>query len=150
MNVKARLSIIRLLIILIPITNYCCGQAKNNSSDKQVIVMLKGFYTSYINVFSTISPAQIQKLNSIKAKYCTASLLAKIENQLKSGELDYDPFLKAQDVDTGWLKTLSFEKDSKKADFYIVSYVDNSSNTKVAIHLTVVKQGENYKIASVW
>ena len=138
------------MIVLISMTNYSYAQMQNDSSDKHVLAMLKDFYTSYIIESSKMSPTQTQKLNSIKAKYCTKGLLDKIEKQFKSGELDYDPFLKAQDVDTGWLKTLSFSKDLKKPSSYVVSYTDTNSSTKVNIYVTVVKKNEGLRITNVW
>lgn len=110
--------------------------------------MLKEFYRAHITVASKW-PIDFIKLNAISKKYCTASLLSKIQAQLKRGQLDADPFLQAQDVDISWLKTLSCTRDARSINAYTVSYFDAVSNQKVAILLTVSKQGDSFKITAI-
>ena len=149
-SMKARLLIFFLMIGLVSMTSHNCVQAQNSSYDKQAVAMLKAFYTSYITVFSNWnSPIDDTKLNALQRKYCTTSLLNKIANQSKSGELESDPFLQAQDADISWLKTLSFKKDLKKPNSYDVSYIDKYRSEQVIIHITVIKQKESLKIASL-
>ncbi|WP_431216259.1 DUF3828 domain-containing protein [Puia sp. P3] len=93
-----------------------CGQVKGQDSTadkKEVFAQLKTFYTSYILAFNDL-PHSAKKLDAIMKKYCDSQLLSKINKKSESGELDYDPFLKAQDVDTASLKTFTFGKRAKK------------------------------------
>lgn len=107
--------------------------------------MLKQFYTEYIKEILKTEPSE-KKLHSIRKQYCTAGLLSKIQ----SVELDYDPFLNAQDADEDWLKTLSISKDpQRKKDGYIISLVDKDTQTKTTIKLLVVKEKERYKIDAI-
>jgi hypothetical protein len=107
--------------------------------------MLKEFYTKYITEISKNSP-NTKKLNSIRKQYCTAGLLSRI----KELELDYDPFLNAQDTDDSWVKTLAVSKDPKKGKgIYVVSFSDSESKEKITITLSVVKEGEDYKIDGI-
>jgi len=147
---KAKSFIFLLIVNLIFITSYNHVQAQNRPYDRQAFMMLKEFYTAYITEWSKLTtPINLTKLNAIQRKYCTASLLSKIKAQLKSGQLDSDPFLQAQDVDISWLKTLSFNRDSRILNSYTASYIDSVSNEKVIIHLTIIKQGDNFKIMSI-
>lgn len=107
--------------------------------------MLKEFYTEYIKEMLKTSSSE-KKLHSIRKQYCTIGLL----NKIKSAELDYDPFLNAQDVDEDWLKTLSVSKDpQRKKDGYIISLVDNDTKTKTTVKLIVIKEKERYKIDAI-
>ncbi len=144
MKVKSTFSLIIGLLLTI---NYSCVQAQSTFTDKEATVILKNFYTTYMTEFSEISPSRERKLNTIKSKYCTEVLLKKLP--VLAERTDSDPLLKAQDSDVAWLKTLMVEKDLKKPHTYIVSYVDGGNN-KYIIHLTLVKQNESIKIASVW
>lgn len=132
------------LFTVIMILFNSCGQAQDNSSDGKIISMLKEFYTSYITENSKMPP-NMKNIDSMKRKYCTNSLLYKIKKQ----ELDYDPFLNAQDSNTEWLKTLSITKDSNKTNLYIVSYIDSYSNNKISVKLIIVKEKDSFKINSI-
>lgn len=90
-------------------------------------------------------PPDFEKINSIKKKYCTANLLRKIEKD----ELDYDPFLNAQDSNIEWIKTLSVKKDTKENNLYYVSYKDTYNGTQIVIKLIVLKEKESYKIDAI-
>lgn len=93
---------------------------------------------------------QEKKLDSILTKYCAPDLLHKIKQKTDAGDLDYDPFLKAQDVDTASLKTITFTKDPKRPDAYTFSYVANQGKYKPVIHLIVAKLNGVLKITDVW
>lgn len=107
--------------------------------------MLKEFYTKYITEISKTSPSA-KKLQSIKKQYCTAGLLSR----MKELELDYDPFINAQDTDDSWIKTLSVKKDPKKGKgLYTVSFSDTESKTTITVRLSIVKDGDDYKIDGI-
>ena len=123
-------------------------QAQNRGSDRQAVALLKEFYTAHITAASKW-PIDFIRRNALSKKYCTAILLNRIQAQLKSGQLDADPFLHAQDVDISWLRTLSFNSDAGSVNAYAVSYFDAAAKEKVVIHLTVSKQGNNFKITAL-
>jgi hypothetical protein len=144
-NMKAKILIPFFTVTMVFITSF--GQAQNKSSDEQVIKMLTDFYSSYITTFSEMpSSANTAKQKALKKKYCTATLLKKIEKD----ELDYDPFLKAQDSDTEWLKTLVVRKNPKKPNGYLVSYRDPNNNTTISMNVSVIKENDRFKINAVW
>jgi hypothetical protein len=147
---KAKLLIITLFIISINFSINACAQSK--STDQQNIAGLNSFYTSYITEMSTSTNAHTMQANltSIKKKYCTARLLNKIAEDMKSGKLDWDPFLKGQDTQIDCLKTLTVKKGAAKPNHYIVSYIWPFSKEKISINLTMVKELVGFKIDSVW
>lgn len=121
------------------------GSARAKAPADASMEMLKQFYTEYITEILKTDPSE-KKLKSIKKQYCTAGLLSKIQ----SVELDYDPFLNAQDADEDWLKTLSVRKDpQRKKDGYIISLVDKDTETKTTVKLIVIKEKERYKIDAI-
>ena len=144
---KSTLWVFLLMAFTISLVSRSSAQVQSNSVDKQISTMLKEFYTSYITEVAGISNEK--KVTSIQLKYCTMELVNKIDKQFKTQKIDYDPFIKAQDADTQDLKTLSVAKDLKKPNGYTVSYVDTYSKKKITINLTVIKQGDSFKINSV-
>jgi hypothetical protein len=142
-NMKTKILIPFFAITMVLTASF--SQAQTQSSDEQIMKMLNDFYKSYITTFSGMpSPANTAKLKALKKKYCTATLLSKIAKD----ELDYDPFLKAQDSDPELLKTLAVKKDPKKPNGYQVTYGDPSALT--TINVTVIKQTDGYRINAVW
>ena len=139
---KTKLSILFLALNIVFFSNLSCARGQSNSSDKQALTMLKEFYTNYITEVS--NGAEPKKILSLQKKYCTVALLKKIPKLIEQS--DSDPFLKAQDSNTEFLKTLSLRKDLKKSNTYIVSYI---ADKKIIINLEVVHENETFRIAEV-
>lgn len=114
------------------------------------MAMLKVFYTGYITELSKPPTLDsFKKKDALARKYCTAALFNKIAAQKEHGYVDADPYVQANDVDTAWLKTLSFKRDVGKQNGYILSFTNIPPTYKNIIHLTVLKQGKNYKISAI-
>jgi hypothetical protein len=110
--------------------------------------MLRQFYIAYMTAFNDTSTTDVEKeLATLQHSYCTASLLKRIP-QL-ADKIDADPFLQAQDNDSSLAKSLVIKRDPKKPSVYIVSYLDGTPS-KAAIHVSVVREKEGYKLADVW
>jgi hypothetical protein len=122
-----------------------CHGSQQNYPEEQIVRMLEFFYVNYITE-NTKMPPNITKIDSLKERCCTTRLL----NKLKEDELDYDPFLKAQDSNTEWLKTLSIKKDLKESNHYQILYLDTYNNSQIKITVIVVKEKESYKIDSIF
>lgn len=118
------------------------------SPDKEVFAMLKSFYTKYIQTFNDY-PTDEKRLQPLLKANCDPQLLAKLKKKAEGGDLDSDPFLKAQDVDLRWLKSLEVRKDGATADGYAVSYVDNADKSTVILHLVANKLNGVLKIRDV-
>jgi hypothetical protein len=120
---------------------------QSNADEEQVVNMLTDFYTGYITIIAKGPMDFEDKLIALKEKCCTKKLLDKVAEDFKN-ELDYDPFINAQDSDVAWLKTLSVVKEPQKENTYSVSYRSNDT-TKVVIHLRVIKQDSSFKIDGI-
>ena len=117
---------------------------------------LRNFYTNYITDIA-IGQSPLQSSDSLVKKYCTQKLLNKIAEHSDPEKLnwwDSDPFIKAQDSDTAFLKTLSIRTNKTKANSYSVSYgwTDDltKKTTRTTIYLIVERQKDGFKIADVW
>jgi hypothetical protein len=124
--------------------------AQQAPTDRQAIAMLREFYAAYITAFSELpTPDVLTKLDALPKKYCTAGLLRKINAQSRQGHLDADPFTQSQDVDVSWINTLAVRRDTRIANGYTVTLGDDASQFKVAIQLTVLPQGNKFKISDM-
>jgi hypothetical protein len=143
-----------LIIVFMACLSFFLGESRlsGQSIDQQeVVTMLRDFYTSYINQYSFETNTRTLELNTsnLRKKYCTASLLDKINKETEAENLDFDPFLNAQDANADAIKTLTFVADQSNGNLYVVSYIEPYSKTKISIKLTVVKTTDGLKINSV-
>ncbi len=119
-------------ILIINDTNYVEAEA---------LKMLESFYHDYILlVANSINKDEVL---SFRKKHCSTSFLIKIRNK----NLDYDPFIKAQDANEEWLSSLKVSKTEK--NLYQVQYLDGYSNELVIIILKVKFSGGNYRIVDI-
>jgi hypothetical protein len=136
---------------------FCIGQTNSSiDSVKTPLSFLKNFYTIYITDIA-IGHDPLHSSDSLVKKYCTAGLLNKIAEHSDPEKLnwwDSDPFIKAQDSDTSFLKTLSIRMNKMKTNSYSVSYnwTDDftKKTTRTTIYLIVEKKKEGFRIADVW
>ena len=137
------------LLLLVVLKSSCMyGQA--SSDEKQIIGMLKSFYTEYMTTLSKDDVRlSVKKIHSLQKTYCTQKLLKKLP--MLSEQIDADPFLQAQDSNIDYIKTLSIVKSQKIFNQYIVSYIDiySPNKIKVIIYLTIVKEKNGFKIDSI-
>jgi len=126
-------------------------QNKLSKSNKETISFLKQFYSEYL-YGTSLNENQNGKIvykNYIRIinKYCTPSLVEKL---LKS-ELDYDPFINAQDVSVvilDHLKVLPIE--GKKEHFELsFRYPIQKESERTRIKLKVVCTKDGIKIDGV-
>ena len=147
---KAPTLLFLFLVGLLSMPSYGRVQAQNTSSDRQAIAMLKEFYTADITEGCKLpSLSALKKLRDLPKHYCTVGLLRKLNAQYQHGYVEADPFLQVQDVNIFWLKTLAVRRDLRSANAYTVSYRDAGSDFKAVIHLTVIRQGNDFKIAAL-
>ena len=118
-------------------------QKGNNSSDKEIVEMLKTFYKEYVTENDKM-PVNDEKVELIKKKYCTSKLLKK----MGVINFDSDPFLDAQDIEPSLLKTIKFTKD-KSSNTYKVCYLTTFNNKTVCIKLRIIKVNNTFKIDDI-
>jgi hypothetical protein len=138
------------------------GCAHSQSKDEQIISVLKEFYIAYNAIWenaTSYKPEDFEeKVFSLQQKYCSNKLQSEIKKYYETYKLEHD--LLTNDfggTNSEKLKsTLTIVKDTTKENSYIVSYVieikahSAPREDKNVIHLTVIKEGENYKIDEVW
>lgn len=99
------------------------------------IAFINSFYKDYISVILEFPVNETKKNNVIK-RYCSSRLI----NTLDTLELDYDPFINAQDIDN---KSTNIKIDKLKnvRNGFIIYFGDNKANF-VKIHIN----NENEKL----
>jgi hypothetical protein len=120
-------------------------------SESEIKKMIKEFYTAYITQsLDTISPNEnIEKLDSISQIYCTKTLLDSIKNEFENNELDYDPIINGQDTHPEMLKTMMINKNKKVNKYNVMFLSDTYDSSFEEVNLTIIKQGDKYKISSI-
>ena len=147
---KSKVYLLSLLCFII--LSSCKTDVNGEYSETEIENMIRKFYIAYISEsISSIPASELQKkLDSITQIYCTKSLLDSIDNEFKNNELDYDPFLNAQDSSPEMLKTLSIHKRSQKENIYTVMYLsDKYDSTFTKIYLTISKIDGKYKVSGI-
>ncbi|MEI6554355.1 MAG: hypothetical protein WCL70_02070 [Paludibacter sp.] len=130
--------------------------AQNNNSEKQIIEMLRKFYTEYNYIYSIKPPLTLQvldsKLDSLMMKYCTSKLRKKAKKCLE----DESDLLTNDFPGIHSFEIIKIEKDSTIENDYIVNYTTSNMNAsrklikqKVVLHVSVVKENEKYLISNV-
>jgi|GEM_PF-2668603 len=114
-------------------------------SDEEVFAMLRRFYTKYIRTLNKY-PTDERKLQPLLKANCDAKLLARLNDKKWSGSLDYDPFLKAQDVELEWIRSLEVKRVPNK-DLYAVSFSETPD--RIVVHLAVKEINGILKIKDV-
>ncbi len=114
----------------------------NHSENNEIITFLKEFYHLYIseNAKNNVDRKYILQL---KEKYVSKELLEKLGNE----NLDYDPFVNAQDYNIDWLQNIQITQVDNKDSTYLISILDNQ--VKKEIYVAVKKQDNAYRIISI-
>lgn len=144
------MKILKILVLssMILIGNGC--NAQTGKSDK-AISMLKEFYTAYSKVSLKIE--DLPKVDSLQEKYCTPQLRKEAKKYLEDG---HDLLTDDWGMSKESLTSMTVVKDTKEYT-YVVSYIvdsypvapDKPVKKKVVLQVTVIKEGENFKIDSV-
>lgn len=145
---KTKRIFIVLLLVVFQTTN---GQEKIKATDrnKEYIEFLKEFYTEYLIKTNLDNQKNkiYQNFITILNKYCTSSLVEKILN----AEIDYDPFIYAQDFHISILNYLKVEKYGDNLGYYEVSfrYTNEDDSQRTRIRLEVINTTEGCKISNI-
>lgn len=107
-------------------------------TDEAPSEFIKVFYAEYLSALATGST------ESVIDAHCTPELASRLANS----DLDYDPFLNAQDFDENVLKTLEVTQ-SERQEFFVVSYMDSYSNSKVYVAMRLVAAKGGHRISDV-
>ncbi|SEM42232.1 Protein of unknown function [Chryseobacterium taichungense] len=142
----------KIILLLVAFFSFqACSQTTSSSEkkierikiDDNALQELKKFYTSYFSEMEKSDKDVETKLDQLRKKYMTIDLY----NKIKHLNLDYDPVINAQDVESDWRKNLSISKsveDNNK--FEISNSFDNSKNY---IYITLKKINNTIKIKDI-
>lgn len=127
-----------LLLVFLLSLNSCKQQNTDKDKTSSVvesikdkdIQFLKDFYEEYLSACSE-QPNNYSTLENIKKKYLSEDLY----NKLNIAELDYDPFLDAQDCDESWIKTIEIKAVLSKEGTYQLFYNDGSKKKDITLSL---------------
>lgn len=129
------INVLMLLVLLLCIQS--CGSNRTKMEptgipivENKGIEFLKTFYTDYISACSA-TPQNTADLERLKREFLSEELM----EELKVAELDYDPFLNAQDCDISWVKTLQIEVIESGNKDYQVSYNDGYGIKTIIVSL---------------
>ena len=151
--------IVYFIVTLVFMTNVSCVLPQNE--EEQIISMLKEFYVAYNAVWENATSYKREKFEeevfSLQQKYCSSRLQNEIKKYYEIYKLEHD--LLTNDfggTNSEKLKsTLKVKKDTTKENTYVVSYVveiktpSTPREEENVIHLTIIKEGDNYKIDKV-
>lgn len=124
----------------------CTNDATSSSPQAQLrgMEMLREFYTLYITE-NDKKKRDTQRIATIKEKYVTPKLLAKIDSAMLYYELDYDPFVNAQDYDTTWINTLEIAPVPERTNTFDICYTYNR-NSKSCMTAVLAESEGKYMI----
>jgi hypothetical protein len=136
-----------------------CSNAQNNNSEKLAETMLLDFYSKHFYIWrntpiSNTSPVTVlyEKLDSLMQKYCTSKLRKEVREVFENVGADYLTNNLIGDLN----ENLKVVKDARMENDYIVSflatYLDapgGQTKKQVTVYVTIIKEGEGYKIDSV-
>lgn len=127
-----------------------CGIGKEQFDSREAKAQLYQFYHDYITGLDSAhsSTSFSRVMDSIERVHCTTELKRQLDEDTKSGKLDWDPFVKAQDINVVWLKTIQVKEDSATSSF-IVSYLDEYSQKWVRIYIKMTIRQGRYQISDV-
>lgn len=134
------------LLLFVLITTFIGAKAQDEKKLPPDLEMLETFYIRYMSVYTDGSqPTDLaRKQSQVRRAGCTQRCLDKYLKEMQRTDIDYDPFLKLPDVDQDALRTLEVAKVPNKPGLYTVSYM--AGTEKFTINLTLVKQGDEWKI----
>lgn len=163
-----------LLLIIILLINIGCNPPKEGSSkqaknaqrgsdkhgintqkveeEEKAISMLREFYAAYS--MNDLRLEDFPEIDSLLKKYVTPQLREETNKYLQDG---HDLMTDDWGISDEMLSTMKISMDSTKENTYIVSYIidsypvapDKPIKKQVVLQVTVLKEGEDYKIESV-
>ncbi|SDQ17099.1 hypothetical protein SAMN05421664_0863 [Chryseobacterium soldanellicola] len=144
---------IKEIVIFLLITVSFYARSQENKSTKKlveptigyqyndkVIKELNKFYSLYFSAMENVDNTSENDLDLIKRKYMTSKLYEK----LKKIDMDYDPVINAQDVDSNWQKSINI--NHVKDDLFKMC-IKNSYDK--SLNCTYLKVEENFKIYDI-
>jgi hypothetical protein len=136
-----------------------CSTAQNNNSERLAETMLLEFYSKHFYIWrntpiSNTSPVTVlyEKLDSLMQNHCTSKLRMEVKEVFENVGADLLTNNLIGDIN----ESLNVVKDARLENAYIVSFIatyldapGGQTKKHVTVYVTVIKEGESYKIDSV-
>jgi hypothetical protein len=136
-----------------------CGTAQNNNSEKLAETMWLEFYSKHFSIWkntpiSDTSPVTVlyAQLDSLMQNHCTSKLRKQVREVFENVGADFLTNNLIGDIN----EDLKVVKDERRDSDYIVSFIATYLNApggqtkkQVTVYVTVIKEGESYKVDSV-
>jgi hypothetical protein len=119
-----------------------------SKEEEQAINTLREFYELWITEHSKDIDIDENAIADIEKKYVSKELSVKLKKVFAEYELDYDPFLNAQDYDIRSLKTLEINPVAEQNDTYRICYNYDNEHTN-CMTLFLVKTNGKYLINDI-
>lgn len=124
-----------------------CGKV----TQKDALEFVRSFYCNYTCLYAMMVPDLEQKLQEMRRKYCTETMMHSIVTTIEEMKGDiggdgYDPVIMSCDFDIYWFDSL--EVDELGADSFVVSYRCSKDYWK-RFKVTVVRESGRWMINEV-
>lgn len=119
------------------------GTHAGENKPDSALVMLRRFYTEYIAGWDRDDKEEVLR------RYLTPRFFDRLQRMYTELELDYDPFLEAQDCDESVLKNLRIERDSVRPDVYRILLWDNFNRKYRKAELLLIHGADGYRIDGI-
>lgn len=129
---------------LVGISSEQAGAGQNNADSATAV--LRRFYMDYV---SSRTGNDVRKTEALQKQFLTRRFFDRLQRMYGEMELDYDPFLEAQDVDKNVLDSLRIEKDSVRTDVYRVFLWDNFNRKYRKVELLLKRTEKGYRIDDI-
>lgn len=122
-----------------------------NGSNPEAVKMLTTFYHAYLDeiVTATDLPASEKRLDSLRMAYCDPKLIAHNNAAFENEELDYDPFINAQDADESMRDSVTIKYVENSNNQYEVSCKSAYSDEVITVLVTVGEINGEVKIVAL-
>lgn len=124
-----------------------CGKV----TQKDALEFVRSFYCNYAYLYAMMVPDLEQKLQEMRQKYCTETMLRTIAHTIEEMQGDiggdcYDPVIMSCDFDIYWFDSLNVNELGE--DSFAVSY-RCSKDSEQRFKVTVVRQSDRWMINEV-
>lgn len=125
------------------------GAYDGESVPDSAMVVLRRFYTDYIAGWLSQDGHDDGKERALLRQYLTPRMFDRLQSMYAELELDYDPFLEAQDCDESVLEKLRIERDSLRTGVYRVLLWDNYNRKYRKAELLLRQGDDGYRIDGI-
>lgn len=132
----------KITLTILALICFCGISAQNSSSTNSGMEVLRNFYDKMYEIIQ--DDESFQKLYSLKEQYCTKELMDGLSQTIIDEDLDFDPFIDAQDFTIENMQSLIIEK-TDEPDWFVMHY----RGTDSTIHFVYLKINANNHICNI-